>query len=79
MNPARWLGPAIVAHAWAFGWAYSLVPLAAALLAAGLRRGGSLTHPMPHTGKLFHDSRYRSLFREDKLPSRLPDEARRDI
>ena len=72
MNPARWLGPAAAAGVWSFGLVYALAPAAAALLAAGLRRSGTLTHPMPHTGKLFHDSRYRSLFREDELPSRPP-------
>ncbi len=76
MNPARWFGPAAAADVWPFGAIYALAPPAAALLAAGLRRSGALTHPMPHTGKLFHDPRYRSLFREDRLPSRRPNTAR---
>lgn len=72
MNPARWFGPAVAAEFWRLGWVYVLGPLLGAGLAAWVRRTGRLTHPMPHTGKLFHDTRYRSLFRHDSLPTTPP-------
>jgi len=76
MNPARWFGPALVAQAWGFAGTYALVPILAALAAAGLRRSGLLTHAVPHTGKLFHDERYRSIFRGDTATSRPPKRSR---
>ena len=76
MNPARWLGPAAAAGVWSFGGIYAFAPLGGTMLAAGLRRSGVLRHPLPHTGKLFHDARYRSLFRDDRMPSRPPAEVR---
>lgn len=70
MNPARWFGPAAVAPVWAFGWEYALGPLIAALGAVGVVQIVFKSRPTPHTGKLFHDPKYRSIFRGDQLPSR---------
>ena len=70
MNPARWFGPALAAGIWQDAAAYAFVPIAAALLAAGLRRRGKQNPP--HTAKLFHDPRYRSIFRDDTAPSQPP-------
>ena len=76
MNSARWFGPAAVAALWPFGWIYTLGPLGGAVAAAGLRRSLSASGSVPHTGKLFHDPRYRSLFLGDRLPSKPPESAR---
>ncbi len=75
MNPARWFGPALAAHVWHTGTAYAFAPILAALAAAALRRVALGSRP-PHTAKLFHDARYRSIFREDGVPSRLPESVR---
>lgn len=72
MNPARWLGPAVAAPVWTFGWIYVLGPLLAAAAAAGVVQAVFQSRPTPHTGKLFHDPKYRSIFRGDRLPSRPP-------
>lgn len=70
MNPARWFGPALAAGAWQDAAAYALVPIAAALAAAGLRR--LISRNPSHTAKLFHDPRYRSIFKNDGAPSQAP-------
>ena len=70
MNPARWFGPALAAGVWQDAAAYAFVPIIAALLAAGLRR--LLAREPSHTAKLFHDPRYRSLFKNDGAPSQAP-------
>ena len=69
MNPARWFGPAAAAGDWRLFWVYLGAPLLGSALAAGLRRTGLLTHPRPGTGKVFHDSGYRSVFRYDLAPT----------
>jgi len=71
MNPARWFGPALAASVWQDAAAYAFVPIAAALAAAGLRRM-LMRQPSPHTAKLFHDPRYRSIFKNDGAPSQAP-------
>ena len=71
MNPARWFGPALAASAWKDAAAYAFVPIAAALAAAGLRRV-LMRQPSPHTAKLFHDPRYRSIFKNDGAPTQAP-------
>lgn len=76
MNPARWFGPALTAQVWAFAGAYALVPVVGALAAAGLRRTGLVAGAMPHTGKLFHDPAYRSIFKHDQVWSTPPASAR---
>lgn len=70
MNPARWFGPAFVSACWRMGWVYLVGPLCGAVIAVLLRKVQS-AHP-PHTGKLFHDSQYRSLFRYDRASSTPP-------
>ncbi len=70
MNPARWFGPAVAAPVWAFGWEYVVGPMVAALGAVGVVQFVFNSRPAPHTGKLFHDPKYRSIFRGDRLPSR---------
>ncbi len=72
MNPARWFGPALAASAWQDAAAYAFAPIAAALAAAGLRRLLLRHQPPTHTAKLFHDPRYRSLFRNDGAPTQAP-------
>ncbi len=70
MNPARWFGPALAAGVWLDAAAYAAVPIIAALLAASLRR--LILRQPSHTAKLFHDPRYRSLFKNDGAPSQAP-------
>lgn len=66
LNPARSLGPAVVAGSFADYWVYVLGPLGGALLAVG----AWLLVPLEtRTAKLFHDERYRSIFAAT-LPSR---------
>jgi aquaporin Z len=72
MNPGRWFGPAVVLPLWHLWWVYLVGPLLGALLAVLLRKTGLLFSAMPHTGKLKHDSRYRSIFRHDTLSSASP-------
>jgi aquaporin Z len=72
MNPARWFGPALAASAWRDAAAYAVVPIIAALLAAGLRRRLMRDQPPTHTAKLFHDPHYRSIFKDDGAPSQPP-------
>ena len=74
-NPARWFGPAVIEHAWRLGACYLLGPMVGGLLAAPLPqlvgRLEDASH-RPHTGKLFHDPGYRSIFVHDTEPSLLP-------
>ena len=72
MNPARWFGPALAAPLWQAGTAYATAPVLAALAAAALRRSSPKSSP-PHTAKLFHDPKYRSIFKNDGAASRLPE------
>lgn len=60
MDPARSLGPAVVAPFWTQYWLYAVGPLLGATLAATIHR---LVLPFEaKTAKLFHDVRYRSIF-----------------
>ena len=77
MNPARWFGPALVAHVWRAGTAYAVAPMLAALAAAGLRRWVMPNYAKLHTAKMFQDPRYRSIFLEDGAASRPPESVRR--
>jgi len=77
MNPARWFGPALTLADWRLAWAYVVGPLLGVATAALLRRTGLFTHPMPHTGKIVHDGRYRSIFTHEAVPSRPPHSVRR--
>ena len=65
LNPARSLGPALVAPDLANIWVYLAGPCAGALLAAGVFAAFRDTHTL--TAKLFHDPRYPST-----LASALP-------
>ena len=76
MNPARWFGPALVAHVWLFAGAYAFAPILAAFAASGLRRLIAQGRPAAHTAKLFHDPRYRSIFRNDGALSQPPERVR---
>ncbi len=72
INPARWLGPATVSQLWTDFPAYCFGPVLGASLAACFRRFGWFGSPVPHTGKLFHDPRYRSVFRHDRALTSPP-------
>ncbi len=72
MNPARWFGPAASVRDWHLSWVYVLGPLVGAACAAGLRRTGWFTQPVPHTAKLYHDPAYRSVFQHDQAPTTPP-------
>ncbi|BDI28436.1 hypothetical protein CCAX7_004870 [Capsulimonas corticalis] len=79
MNPARWFGPAAIADDWRLGWVYWLAPCLGSLLAVLPRRFGLYRHAMPATAKLFHDTRFRSIFRHDRVPSKLPAHLAKEI
>ena len=72
LNPARWFGPAAMLSTWSLGWVYVIGPAAGAILAAAIRRHPSLPGRPPHTCKLFHDNRFRSVFKHDEVPSTPP-------
>lgn len=72
INPARWFGPAVLTVSWGDVLAYSVGPLLGAALAVLPLRLGWLGAPVPHTGKLFHDPRYRSVFKHDRVPTSPP-------
>ena len=59
MNPARTLGPDIVADTYRALWCYLVGPMTGALVAAGLFTG--FTRRQTLTAKLFHDPRYPSV------------------
>jgi aquaporin Z len=69
LNPARSFGPALVSWFWRDQWVYVLASPIGALLAVGLFRllnGGGIHDVL--TPKLFHDPRYRSIFKHIKAP-----------
>ncbi len=72
INPARWLGPALLSDSWRDFPAYSFGPILGVGLAALFRFLGWFGSPVPHTGKLFHDPRYRSVFKNDRAKSSPP-------
>jgi glycerol uptake facilitator-like aquaporin len=72
MNPARWFGPAASMGEWTLYWVYLFAPLLGSLVAGWLRRCGLFGSANPSTGKLYHDPRYRSVFKHDlELSNRL--------
>lgn len=72
LNPARWFGPAVCLPEWHLGWAYVLGPMAGAFFAAFLRLHPEILSARPKTSKLFHDPRYRSIFKHDAVASTPP-------
>jgi aquaporin Z len=73
LNPARTLGPNLVAAQWQDWWVYLAGPLAGAALVAVVWKA---TPRVILTAKLFHDSDYRSVLRTH-LPARRPATAQR--
>lgn len=69
MSPSRWFGPALVDARWGFWSAYLIGPLVGASAAAAVRRGCFARSAIPHTAKIVHDPRYRSIFLNDSIPS----------
>ena len=53
-NPARSLGPAVVAGVWRGWWAYLVGPLAGTLVAAGIHAGTWLSRLEVEVAKLYH-------------------------
>ncbi|HEX8265638.1 MAG TPA: aquaporin [Pyrinomonadaceae bacterium] len=72
MNPARWFGSALASGNWHLWWVYLFAPISGAILAALIRRSNLLGQPIPHTGKIFHDENYRSVFKHDKVQNQPP-------
>jgi aquaporin Z len=79
LNPARWFGPAIFLSQWHLGWAYVAGPVLGTLIAAGIRLHPELIGHMPNTCKLFHDARYRSIFKHETVPTTPPPEVRNAV
>jgi len=67
LNPARSLGPALVAMNFQNLWIYFVGPPAGAVAAALLVM--TRTELRPVTAKLFHDPAYRSIFMHDVAPA----------
>jgi aquaporin Z len=63
LNPARSIGPATIAGIWTHQWLYCIAPPLGALLAVVLYRLVSVGEQDVLTGKLFHSSRYRNIFK----------------
>jgi aquaporin Z len=66
LNPARSLGPALVARNLDDLWIYLVGPPAGAALASLLLVAVARIRPV--TGKLFHDPTYSSIFKHDSMP-----------
>jgi len=72
LNPARSLGPALIASYWAQQWLYIVAPPLGAALAVGAYRliGVFRADGLDVlTGKLFHTPHYRSVFRRVSAPA----------
>ena len=64
LNPARSLGPALLAGSLRVYWVYVIGPLIGSVAAVSLFM--IVSHPRRlRTAKLFHDTRYPSVFRHD--------------
>ncbi|GAC1566722.1 MAG: aquaporin [Ktedonobacteraceae bacterium] len=70
LNPARSFGPALFDWLWTDQWLYWIAPPLGALLAVGLYRILSQGEHDVVTGKLFHVSHYRSVFKNVSAPHR---------
>ncbi|MFL5667522.1 MAG: MIP/aquaporin family protein [Ktedonobacteraceae bacterium] len=69
LNPARSIGPSMVSGIWHDQWIYLLAPLIGALLAVAAFRLLMSGERDVLTGKLFHVSHYRSVFKDVSMPS----------
>jgi aquaporin Z len=65
LNPARSLGPAFVSHNWSDWWIYAIAPPCGATIAVLVFR---YFERDVLTGKLFHVSHYRSIFKNVTAP-----------
>jgi aquaporin Z len=65
LNPARSLGPALVAHYLSALWVYFVGPALGAMAATFLLVAGMRMRPV--TAKLFHDPSYPSIFKHDRM------------
>ncbi|MBV8885938.1 MAG: aquaporin, partial [Chroococcidiopsidaceae cyanobacterium CP_BM_RX_35] len=72
LNTARSIGPALVTEFWKDQWLYCMAPPLGALLAVGIFRILSLGELELLTGKLFHVPNYRCIFKNVRIPHRLP-------
>ena len=68
LNPARSFGPALVSWLWSSHWLYWVAPPIGALLAVGAFRLLTAGERDVLTGKLFHVSHYRSVFKNVRAP-----------
>jgi aquaporin Z len=68
LNPARSFGPALFAEIWAQQWLYIIAPPLGALLAVVFYRLLATGERDVLTGKLFHEPRYRSIFKNVSAP-----------
>ena len=73
LNPARSMGPALITWLWTSQWLYCVAPPLGGLLAVGLFRLVTIGERDVLTGKLFHTSRYRSIFKNVHAPSWKPE------
>lgn len=68
LNPARSLGPAVIAWVWHAQWLYVVAPPLGAVLAVGAFRLLTVGERDVLTGKLFHVQQYRSVFKDVSAP-----------
>ncbi len=68
LSPARSFGPALFAGIWTQQWLYFVAPPLGALLAVVLYRLLAAGERDVVTGKLFHEPRYRSIFKNVSAP-----------
>ena len=68
LNSARSIAPALITWLWTSQWLYCAAPPLGGLLAVGLFRLISVGKQDVLTGKLFHESRYRSIFKNVRAP-----------
>jgi aquaporin Z len=72
LNPARSIGPALLTWLWTAQWLYCTAPPLGGLLAVGVFRLLSIGERDVLTGKLFHEPRYRSIFKNVHEPAWKP-------
>ncbi len=68
LNPARSIGPALLTRLWTDQWLYCIAPPLGGLLAVALFRLLTIGERDVLTGKLFHEPRYRSIFKNVQAP-----------